>query len=434
MSCNKLFNRIKAKTSKGTWYLFAGLISLALLPASLNAAARTASVTGNWSNTVTWGGAAVPTSIDSVTINAGIVVTVDVMNAVSSGTWIKGTLRASRVASSSWSLTTGDILISTGGYLDYGSEADTIPNALIAHIVLSTGSVSYRAGLIVDVSGNFTVRGSTKTPYAFATQSITAATSLTVSGSTSAIGWQLGDQITIGPTSGNGPGSTDSRTITGITNQPACNPSCTVSFSGVPLSRALSSTSPIIVGNLTRNVLVRSSGTVAANSAYILNLAQNATSFSLAQGEFAYLGNSTARKYGITFDGALTKGSISSSTVRNGGYCGITLNPSSSLITLTGNNIYSSVSEGIFVYNSSSNTLIGNNLYSGMGQGIYVYSGSYNTLTGNNLYSNVGVGIYLDNTANNTLAGNTSCSNSGSGIFVSVSPKNTLTGNNLYSN
>ena len=40
-------------------------------------AARTASVSGLWSSTATWGGAAIPTSADAVTINSGITVTVD---------------------------------------------------------------------------------------------------------------------------------------------------------------------------------------------------------------------------------------------------------------------------------------------------------------------------------------------------------------------
>lgn len=39
-------------------------------------AARTASVTGNWNDTATWGGAAVPVSGDTVTINDGITVTI----------------------------------------------------------------------------------------------------------------------------------------------------------------------------------------------------------------------------------------------------------------------------------------------------------------------------------------------------------------------
>jgi fibronectin-binding autotransporter adhesin len=40
-------------------------------------ATRTASVTGNWSSTTTWGGSAVPTSADAVVINSGVTVTVD---------------------------------------------------------------------------------------------------------------------------------------------------------------------------------------------------------------------------------------------------------------------------------------------------------------------------------------------------------------------
>jgi hypothetical protein len=40
-------------------------------------AQRTASASGSWTNTATWGGASVPTSADAVTINSGITVTVD---------------------------------------------------------------------------------------------------------------------------------------------------------------------------------------------------------------------------------------------------------------------------------------------------------------------------------------------------------------------
>ncbi|MEI6750295.1 MAG: hypothetical protein WCM93_14155, partial [Bacteroidota bacterium] len=53
-------------------------IGLILSVTFVNGAARTASVTGNWSNTATWGGSAAPTSIDVITINSGITVTVDV--------------------------------------------------------------------------------------------------------------------------------------------------------------------------------------------------------------------------------------------------------------------------------------------------------------------------------------------------------------------
>src|SRR5262245_37017276 len=52
-----------------------------LLVSSIANAQRTASVSGNWNNTATWGGAAVPTSADDVVINNGITVTVDIANA-----------------------------------------------------------------------------------------------------------------------------------------------------------------------------------------------------------------------------------------------------------------------------------------------------------------------------------------------------------------
>ncbi len=56
-----------------------------------SASTRTASVSGNWSNTATWSGAAVPTSSDDVTINSGVTVTVDTTASAASLT-IDGTL------------------------------------------------------------------------------------------------------------------------------------------------------------------------------------------------------------------------------------------------------------------------------------------------------------------------------------------------------
>jgi autotransporter-associated beta strand protein len=66
------------------------IVSGLLFSQEAKAAIRTASVTGNWNNTVTWGGDAVPTSADDVTINAGVNVTVNVAAACGSIT-INGT-------------------------------------------------------------------------------------------------------------------------------------------------------------------------------------------------------------------------------------------------------------------------------------------------------------------------------------------------------
>jgi fibronectin-binding autotransporter adhesin len=61
---------------------FLSIFAILLLSSQiLSAAARTASVTGNWNDTNTWGGVSVPTLADAVTINDGITVTVDVATA-----------------------------------------------------------------------------------------------------------------------------------------------------------------------------------------------------------------------------------------------------------------------------------------------------------------------------------------------------------------
>ena len=47
----------------------------------VQAATRTASVTGDWSSTTTWGGAAVPTVNDDVIIGSGVTLTIDISGA-----------------------------------------------------------------------------------------------------------------------------------------------------------------------------------------------------------------------------------------------------------------------------------------------------------------------------------------------------------------
>ena len=420
----------------------------------------TSAKSGPWSDPATWNSGTVPSSADAVIIATGHNVVLDIMNAVSSTATINGRLMASRMVSSSWTLVGGDINVNAGGTLDYGNEADAIPTAINAHLVLAYGATAGQYGLIVNNGGNFTVRGSTKTPYAFAGASIgTGDNDLKVYGSTSVAGWQPGDVITIGPTSGNGPATVDSRVITSVTGG---NPYI-VSWSGGPLgtARTLTPETPIIVGNLTRNVLVRSSGTVVdnveGNTAYILNLAQNTTSFTLTYGEFAYLGSVWASKYSITFN-ELSHGSISSSTMRNGGF-GV-LFYFSSTNTLTGNNIYANAFDGIQFSGSHDNFLTGNNIssnqhgiisstiynntlirnysYANTGYGIYIAgnnnAGNNNTLIENNAYSNGATGISIYQSSNNTLIGNKSYFNSTGIGFDSSSNNNTVTGNNVYDN
>ncbi len=67
--------------------IFAMLLSFQFVSAQL----RTASVSGNWNSTTTWGGASVPTSANTVLINNGIVVTVTANAAASAIDFAVGT-------------------------------------------------------------------------------------------------------------------------------------------------------------------------------------------------------------------------------------------------------------------------------------------------------------------------------------------------------
>ena len=155
----------------------------------------------------------------------------------------------------------------------------------------------------------------------------------------------------------------------------------------------------VVVADLTHNVVVRSSGTtVGSNNAYIQSLASNATSFSLAYGDFAYLGTFAAGRLGIEIDAG--QAAISSSTVRYG-YVGIFTNSPAN--TLTYNNVLANAVDGI-VIGSANNTIAANNCYSnstsGSGWGIVV-TGTYNTVYANNVFSNIATtlgdgGIGLD--------------------------------------
>src|SRR5439155_5216874 len=118
-------------------------------------------------------------------------------------------------------------------------------------------------------------------------------------------------------------------------------------------------TNTVLVNAITHNVVVQSSGTdVNANTAYIWNLAQSATSFALAYGEFAFIGSGQSYPDGIVFQ-ASSAGSVSSSTIRNG-YIGIDL--ASNYVSIQNNNVYANTHSGISI-GRSSNSITANNLY-----------------------------------------------------------------------
>lgn len=74
---------LKLKSADVRFILFILVILLLTFSKSF-AVNRTASVSGNWSSTATWGGSSVPVAGDAVTINSGVIVTVDVNSACTS--------------------------------------------------------------------------------------------------------------------------------------------------------------------------------------------------------------------------------------------------------------------------------------------------------------------------------------------------------------
>jgi parallel beta-helix repeat protein len=102
--------------------------------------------------------------------------------------------------------------------------------------------------------------------------------------------------------------------------------------------------------------------------------------------------------------------------------------------TITGNQINSNGSCGIYLAALSNNTIIGNQINSNGGCGIYLYYTGNNTVTGNQINSNSSYGIYLYYTGNNTITENQVNANDSYGIYLYYSNNNTITENQVNAN
>lgn len=155
----------------------------------------------------------------------------------------------------------------------------------------------------------------------------------------------------------------------------------------------------------------------------------------------------------ISADGATLEGFVAINAV----YDGIFISSDNNIIR--DNDVSSSGSQGIIIYQSSNNELINNDVSSSYYEGIFLYYSNSNTLANNILHSNNNFGIQLhessdnilrDNDArdnglggtllfnssnNNVLTNNALDNNNGNGIRIHRSNYNTITGNNVsYSN
>lgn len=385
-------------------------------PAYLNLGGSVSSIaSGNWSNPATWNPAIIPDSCSPVTISVSNTVTIDTGTAIASTTTINGTLSFSRVVNSTLTLVGGNIAVNSGGTLDMGTAGSPVPQSSSATLVLAYGTLQQdQYGLIINNGGNFLVYGAPKTPATTATSDVgSGVTSFTVGDAT---GWQIGDLITV---------DYEAVTILGISGNTISNYSPGLSFKHY-------STSTVRVNDLSRNVVVKSSGTsLATNSAYLLNLVQNTTSFNVNYGEFVGLGSNVNQGLGIDFESAA--GSISSSTARSGFY-GIYLNNTSN-VTLTANNVYGD-QVGIYLSTSSHNTLTANNAYFALAaSGIVLYQSFSNSLTGNNIYMNAIYSMEMNGSLNNNLVSNTFSGSNGIGLYIhSGAWGNQISSSSFYAN
>jgi hypothetical protein len=102
------------------------------------AATRTASVSGNWNATATWGGAAVPTSADDVIINSGITVTVTANAAANSITF-----PLNNAASSTVTINAGFTLTVTGSITIPRAANPRINTLAVGAGILTAGSIDF---------------------------------------------------------------------------------------------------------------------------------------------------------------------------------------------------------------------------------------------------------------------------------------------------
>lgn len=170
--------------------------------------------TGLASDTTVWSGGVVPVSGDRVLINTGHIVTVDgaytwgddstatvVVNTISTtaSIYVRGTLKASRIASSTLTCR-GDLLIALAGTLDYGTELDPIPAAVTALIVAnySTAMAHNKYSVMTDTALNwagFRMWGANKNPRSTILAATATDTVFTVADATL---WAVGDVVVFG--------------------------------------------------------------------------------------------------------------------------------------------------------------------------------------------------------------------------------------------
>ena len=239
---------------------------------------------GNWSNPSTWQGGQIPTASHVVRIVQGHTVTINDVNAVAYTIAVDGKLAFAPTVNTRLKVTNlevmaGDMGAGTRGVLEVGTTAIPIASNVVAEIIIANsplgGSVAdpdqFGTGLLA--FGKVSMNGSVKTPtfVRLATEPHAGNSTLTLSAAVS--GWQIGDRLVLPDTRHikesevspagawvNGVNQWEERTLQAVSADGktlTLNLSLTYDHLGARDQNNVLEFLPH-VGNLTRNVIVRS--------------------------------------------------------------------------------------------------------------------------------------------------------------------------------
>jgi hypothetical protein len=240
-------------------------------------------LSGNWSNPATWAGGAVPTFSNVVKIGQGHTVTIDDTLATAYTISVNGTLRFSPGVDTSLRVT--NLQVMSTGVLEVGTTTTPIGASVTAQIVIANSTLSSgvadpdQFGTAIIVFGKLTMHGSVRTPTFVRLAPKPAAPiepkagDITLTLSEAVSGWKVGDRLVlpdtrhikeseVTPSNGwrNAVNQWEERTVQAISTDGltlTLNAVLTFDHLGARDQDGVLELLPH-VGNLTRNVVVRS--------------------------------------------------------------------------------------------------------------------------------------------------------------------------------
>ena len=373
------------------------MLAMAVLTESTaNALARTASVSGNWNNTATWGGSSVPVAGDTVTINSGITVTVTAAAACTSITFPAGNNTTININSG--------ISLTVSGAVSLPRPNNSRTN------LINVGAGTFSAGSVV-------LSGSTGTRYSqinITTGNVTVTGNITSAGVASQIVFSGAGTLNAGGTFMSGTAGMFTASAGTVNFNAGGNQTIApfaYTFNNVTLSNsgAKTLTNATISGNLTLSGAV--TVTTAANTAVGGNLnIGNGTSFTIAANFTLGVTGATTCSGILTLAGTGAKTFTSDVTINNTGVWNETGIANFVFSGNLQNDGSFTASTGIHTFNGAGHTISGGSVI------------SIPNATINNTYTNNGT-----LTVGAILAGSSTLTQ-GTGATLNIGGTSTITG------